>query len=122
MFPMRGAMPRLGRPVTPADDDPGLAPNIVISDGLWRRAFGGDRKAIGKEVWLELDKARIVGVMPKDFDFPPGANLPTDAWIPMQLSQQQLTQGHGGHFLSLIAHLKSGISMAQAQQRMKTIV
>jgi putative ABC transport system permease protein len=122
LFSMLGATPRLGRPITPADDDPGLAPNVVISDGLWRRAFAGDRNAIGKEVWLDGGKARIVGVMPKDFDFPPGASLPTDAWIPMQLTQQQLTQGQGGHFLSLIAHLRPEMSMAQAQQRMQTII
>ena len=122
MFSMLGAVPRLGRPINPADDDPGVTPHLVISDGLWRSAFGADGGVIGKEVQLDGGKATIIGVMAKGFEFPPGSNVPADLWSPLQLTPKQLTQGHGGHFLTMVAHLRAGLSLERARQEMAGVI
>jgi putative ABC transport system permease protein len=54
---------------------------VVLSDGLWRREFGGEASVIGRTVALNGNSYRVVGVMPADFSFPAG----TDVWIPLAL-------------------------------------
>ncbi len=63
---------------------------------------------------LDGRKVLISGVMPASFDFPPGAAQPAEAWSALQLTPQQMTQ-FGSHFLSLVAHLKPGISVEKAR-------
>jgi len=54
MMPMLGVAPALGRWITPANDNPGVETSLVLSDGLWKRAFGGDPKIVGQETWLRF--------------------------------------------------------------------
>ena len=115
MLSMLGVSPALGRWITPQDDAYGAPLTIVLSDGLWKRAFGGDAKVVGREVLLDGQKATVVGVMPPAFNFPPGVNEPAELWTPLQLSPQTLTQ-RGGHFLSLIAHMRPGASLDQVRR------
>ena len=120
LMPMLGVAPQLGRVVIPANDNPGVETTLVLSNGLWKTAFGGDPGIVGKETLLDGSKAVIVGVMPAGFDFPPGAAEPADAWAPLQLTSQQLTQT-GGHFLSLVALLKPGLSLPQVSGDLRRI-
>ena len=69
-FQLLGAAPQLGRVYGPADAVPGFSDAVVISDGLWRRAFGGAPDAIGRKVVMDTDTYTIVGVMPRDFRHP----------------------------------------------------
>jgi hypothetical protein len=69
-FALLGVKPQLGRTFNPQDDSPGLLEEIVISDGLWKRLFGGDPQALGKTVRMDTDLYRIIGVMPPGFDAP----------------------------------------------------
>src|SRR3954452_8573857 len=69
-FQMLGAAPQFGRVYGPADAVPGFADAVVISDGLWRRAFGGSRDVIGRKVVMDTDTYTIVGVMPPAFRHP----------------------------------------------------
>ena len=50
MMPMLGVAPRLGRWITPAADNPGVQQQLVLSDSLWRTAFGGDPSIVGREM------------------------------------------------------------------------
>ena len=54
----------------------------VLSDGLWRRRFGGDPAIVGRTIPLEGGSYEVVGVMPPDFAYPVGAVRPTDLWVP----------------------------------------
>src|SRR4029077_17771945 len=54
----------------PQDHSPGIIPEVVISDGLWKRSFGADSNILGKRVRMDTDLYRIVGVMPAGFDAP----------------------------------------------------
>ena len=114
MMPMLGVAPRLGRWITPAADNPGVQQQLVLSDSLWRTAFGGDPSIVGRETQLDGRKVLVAGVMPRGFDFPPGAAQPADAWTPLRLTPRNMTQ-YGSHFLSLVAHLKPGTSVTKAR-------
>lgn len=66
-FDLLGARPARGRGFTAADDAPGAAAVAVISDGFWRRVFGGDPQALGRRLTIEGVPATVIGVMPEQF-------------------------------------------------------
>lgn len=91
LFDVLGVRPAAGRAFTRAEAVPG-APNVaLISHDLWRRKFGGDRGVVGRQVYLNGALFTVTGVMPRDFGFPRGAELPptfgfglrTDVWTPL---------------------------------------
>ena len=69
-FALLGVNPQLGRSFNPRDHSPGLRLEVLISDGLWKRAFGGDPHILDRSIRLDTDLYRIVGVMPPGFDAP----------------------------------------------------
>src|SRR6201996_4195848 len=66
-FAVLGVEAQLGRTFDPHDATPGFNNELVISDGLWKRAFGADPHIIGKTLRLDNDPAHVVGVMPASF-------------------------------------------------------
>ena len=66
-FAVLGVDAQLGRTWDPHDTTPGFIPEVVISDGLWKRAFGADPHILGKSVRLDNDVYSVVGVMPAGF-------------------------------------------------------
>src|SRR5256884_6426081 len=66
-FALLAVQPQLGRSFNPQDHSPGIIPEVVISDGLWKRSFGADSNILGKSVRMDTDLYRIVGVMPAGF-------------------------------------------------------
>jgi putative ABC transport system permease protein len=73
------ARPLLGRTFLPHEDEPGAGRVLVLSHGLWRRRFAGDPAVVGAKVAGGDEAFTIVGVMPREFDFPEGAEL----WTPV---------------------------------------
>jgi putative ABC transport system permease protein len=65
-----GVTPSLGRPLIPADNEPGAEPVVLLSHGLWQSRFGGDPGAVGSTVVMDGVAREIVGVMPRGFAFP----------------------------------------------------
>jgi hypothetical protein len=79
-FALLGVKPELGRTFNPQDPTPGFTLDVVISDGLWKRAFGGDARILGRSLRLDNDLYRVIGVMPAGFHDPgqtPGKGIPT---------------------------------------------
>jgi predicted permease len=66
------AVPVLGRSLTPADEQPGAPPVVLISYGFWEERFGGRPDAIGRTVTLDDRACEVVGVLPRGFAFPDG--------------------------------------------------
>ncbi len=66
-FAVLGVDAQLGRTWDPHDATPGFLPEVVISDGLWKRAFGADPHILGKSVRLDNDVYHVAGVMPAGF-------------------------------------------------------
>src|SRR5580700_6838629 len=121
-FTMLSARPALGRVYTSNDEQPGFIEGAVLSDGFWRREFGGDPKALGKQIRLDGDLYTVIGVMPPDFRHP-GRSLAGDVevWlaagfnappfpVPAQRSRRMIP--------GAIGRLRPGLTIAQAQARL----
>jgi predicted permease len=121
MLDMLGVSAMLGRNITPKDDLPGAPQTALISYGLWQRAFGGDPGIIGKDTQVDSVKCTIIGVMPRDFQFPPGENDPPEIWVPLQIDPAK-PGSRGSHFLSVLGRLKPGVSLAEAHMEMGQLV
>jgi predicted permease len=79
-FSLLGVTPQLGRLFGPQDFVPGFAEKAVISDGLWRRAFGADPNVVGRILRLDNDPHTIIGVLPPGFRHP-GPTVSGDAEV-----------------------------------------
>ena len=121
MLRMLGVSPILGRVHTQHDDVDGVPLAVVISEGLWNRAFGSDRNILGRSVQVNGQSGSIVGVMPKGFQFPPGEVDPPELWVPIQFNYSTLP-GRGSHFLSLLARLKKGVTVEQSRLELNSTV
>jgi len=128
-FQTLGIAPELGRAVTPDDDRTGFDNVAVISHALWQARFGGDPSVLGKEVLLDAEPRRIIGVMPAGFRFPHGAEsfetgeaggTATDLWVPLALSPKQKAQRDDGPGYA-IGLLKPGVSLARARSEIAAI-
>jgi predicted permease len=114
MFDVLGVHPRIGRAFNADEDRPNVAPVVVISDGLWRRAFGADPSIVGKQIDIQGRKRQVVGVAPAGFDL---HDARADVWIPMQLDPTN-RQNRGSHYLYLVARLKPTVTQAQASSEL----
>jgi predicted permease len=121
-FTMLAARPELGRVYTANDEQPGYVEGVVLSDSFWRRTFGGEPKALGKQIRIDGDLYTVIGVMPPDFRHP-GRSLAgdVDVWmatgfsgppwpVPAQRSLRMIPGAMG--------RLRPGLTIAQAQERL----
>jgi predicted permease len=123
-FTMLDVQPELGRVFTMKDDVPGFINAVVLSDGFWHRAYGGDPKAIGKSLRLDGDLYEIIGVMPPGFHHP-GKTLETeeDAYIAAGYNALPFPAPPLRSIRMLpgaIGRLKPGLSIARAQAQLET--
>ena len=112
-----GVPPALGRALTKADDAHGAACAVLISDGLWRRRFGANAAIAGTTIRLDDESCEVAGVMPRGFDFP---TRTTAFWRPIRFAPD-LADERGDHSLRIIARLKPGLSIEQAQAEMAVV-
>ena len=115
-FETLGVQPALGRPFRPEDEQVGWPRVAILSDGLWRRLFGGDPGVVGKSVILDGKNMTIAGVMPRWFEFPKEAQL----WQPLPLGYEEL-RVRRFRFVHAIGRLKATATREQAQEQMKSI-
>ncbi len=114
LFPLLGVQPQVGRLFT-EEECKGNRPNVVLlSAGFWKRRFASDPAITGRKLTLNDRPFTVVGVMPASFDFAsvfaPGSR--TDLFFPLPLTPEVNRQGNT---LSMIARLKPGVSVHQAQ-------
>jgi predicted permease len=124
-FQVLGAQPALGRVFGPRDAVPGFTEAVVISDGLWKRQFGGDPHILGRRIRVDEDGYTIVGVMPPDFRHP-GQTLAGDVelWAAagFKASPFPLPIVRSARLLpGAIARLKPGLSIQRAQQQLDAL-
>ncbi|HEX8073328.1 MAG TPA: ABC transporter permease [Pyrinomonadaceae bacterium] len=120
-FDVLGVNARLGRALTTADDvTPGAHPVIVISAGLWRRRFGAEASALGRQLALDGRQFTVVGVAPEEFR---GLRLgaPPEFWVPMMMNAPGALEGRGNRGLDITGRLKEGFTPAQAQAQLAGI-
>ena len=114
------AKPLRGHLITKEDDVPGAAPVLMLSYGLWQRAFGGNPNIIGTETYGNGVKARIIAVMPRGFVCPPGQSDQTEAWTALHLDPKSTNRG--GHNFNVLGRLRPGVTLAQAREEMSRLV
>jgi putative ABC transport system permease protein len=115
-FDVLHAQPMLGRAFTKEENERGADHVALLSYGLWQRRFGGRSNVMGERINLGGEMYAVVGVMPKDFDFP----MRNELWRPLTMEQKEWLQ-RGGHYLSGIARLKPGVTLASAGVDLNTI-
>src|SRR5580700_1005244 len=120
-FSMLGALPQIGRLFGSQDFALGFAEAAVISDGLWRRSYGGDPNILGKRLKLDNDPYTIVGVLPAGFRHP-GKTVAKDVevWVTCGFSADPYPKpARNVRVLpGAIGRLKSGVNVTQAQARL----
>jgi putative ABC transport system permease protein len=117
-FRVFGVAPQIGRIFGRDEDEQGKNRVVVLSDGLWKRIYGGDRGVVGKTMLLNAQTYTILGVMPPGFKA--FFNGRADIWTPLALDPKQFTpDNYTNEWLNLTARLKPGVSAKQADAEMK---
>jgi putative ABC transport system permease protein len=118
-FRLLGARAAIGRELTAGDAQDGAARSVILSDGLWRRRFGGDRSIVGRAIRLDEKPFTVVGIMAADFDPPKFGWLPDhELWLPFVATPGNRSWGR---FLLVIGRLRDGISLEAARRDMTAI-
>ncbi len=113
LFHILGVQTELGRTFTEDEDQPGHEHEALLSFALWKSLFGGDPQIVGKIMQLDGQAYAIVGVLRKDFSL--GGKQ--DLWVPLGLDRMK-PQDRGSHYLTVMARLKPGVTLAQVSAEM----
>ena len=125
-FAMLGVKPELGQTFDPQDQTPGFTLDVVISDGLWKRAFGSDPHIVGRSLRVDNDLYRVIGVMPPGFR-DPGRTVGernTEQWAALGFSDDPARAPNRSLRLPLetVGRLKPGVTVAAAQSQLDALV
>jgi predicted permease len=115
----------VGQPAAPPGPPPERLPQIaVISDGFWRRQYGGDPSIIGKDIQLAFGPAQVVGVLAPDVEllFPPSASVARlpDVWLSLRLDYAADVQRNNVCCL-VVGRMKPTTTLAAASQQVERI-
>jgi putative ABC transport system permease protein len=109
--------PALGRALVESDERPGAEPVAVLSDGLWRRRFGADRRVVGTTARIDGVARRIVGVMPAGFHFP---SAEEELWVPITIDPARVQAGDFSY--DAVGRLRPGATAKQAERELSQLV
>ncbi len=128
-FSMLGVQPALGRLILPTEGQtPGADPILVLGYSYWQKRFAGDKNVIGKHVEANGHPLTIVGVAPQEFHGTYSI-VDSDLYVPLsaniaakeeKLAQNTWTQ-RSERSLSLMARLKRGVNLKQAQTSLNVV-
>lgn len=120
-LPLLGIAPVIGRNFTPEEDSPNGPRVAIISYGLWQGHYNGEPHILGRMIDVDGKPARIVGVLPKDFQFP--TLEAADIVLPMAFDPTIQTKANGGfgNPMRLFARLKPGVTLARARAEMQPL-
>ncbi len=117
LFSLLGTQPILGRTFLPEDGRPGKDRVVVLSHRLWQQRFASDPDVVGRSIQLSGDAYTVIGVMPPGFAHP---GTFVDLWTPIVVPTD-MRQNRRLHFLQVIARLRVGVSLAQAQGELDSL-
>jgi len=115
--------PRVGRRFTTENEVDGRHQVVVLSDGLWKRRFGGEPNVIGRAIPIDGEMYEVLGVMPPEFAYPVGVIRPTDLWMPYVVPPRHRTRIPNTYenYLQTIGRLRPGVSLEAAKTHMAQI-
>jgi putative ABC transport system permease protein len=118
-LPMLGIQPELGRVFSQEEGTPEGRPVVMLSDAIWRTRYHADPGIAGTVVTLDSVSNTVVGVLPRDAQFPfmPKADIFSPRYFELSLmTPQRLRLGVG--YLNILARLRTGISVAEADDEL----
>ncbi|HTG14177.1 MAG TPA: ABC transporter permease, partial [Blastocatellia bacterium] len=122
-FDLLGVNASIGRTFVAEEGVEGREKVVVLSQSLWKRRFGGDPALIGKTIKLSGQDYTVVGIAPPDFQFSLKASSLTgkqaELWRPLVFSQRSRVRA--GRFMSAVARIRPGVTLAEAQAEMDGI-
>ena len=116
VFPALAVQPLMGRVFTQQEDDQHQQV-VVLSYATWQSRFQGDPAILGRKVLLDRKPYVIIGVMPRNFEFPlaPGHLGHSELWVPFSFTPEELTPPNSANWsYSMVGRLKSGTTSSQA--------
>jgi putative ABC transport system permease protein len=117
-FPMLGVTPIVGGLFNAENEKPGQDHVALISESLWTRRFGRDPSIVGRDIHINRDAYRVVGVVHPVLDFERAAEI----WMPLAFDPKEIQPGvNGPHYINAIARLKPGVSIDQASAQIRSI-
>lgn len=117
-FETLGVRPAMGRAFLREEEEAGSNNVAVLSYGLWRRRFGADPNVLGKTLIVNGTGVSIIGVLPREFSYP--CLRDAELWVPLVVTEHDRAN-YGGHWLQVVARLKDGVTMEQADAQMNGI-
>ena len=114
-LPALGIKPIVGRNFLPEEDRPGGPPAVLIGNALWQRRFQSDPAAIGRTLTVDGIPRTVVGVVPHEL----GEMVAADLWLPTAINPNDAERRN--HNYGIVAHLKPGVTVAQARAEMIVI-
>jgi predicted permease len=115
-FEVMGVGPLFGRTFLPEEERAGANRVVILSYKFWQRRYGGDSNVLGKQINLSGNPHTVIGVMPAGFQHPQVVDL----WTPLVLTPENMAN-RTAWSLRIVARLKSGISIDDAQAEMQAI-
>ena len=117
IFSTLGSTAIVGRTFRPAEEQPGDSAVVVISHALWRQRFGADPGIVGRDVLIDSEPRKVVGVMPPTFRFPTAR---TQLWIPYAFNRRDAAAlWGGGQRGQVVARLTPQMTPALAQAELR---
>jgi putative ABC transport system permease protein len=112
--------PQLGRVFLPEEDAPGRSHVVILSNGFWKRHFGGAPDAVGRTLLLDGEAYTVVGVMSPGFTVASWGVTARDLWVPLAYDEQRRAV-RDNHNAQVVARLAPGVTVAQAKSEMDVI-
>jgi predicted permease len=119
LFSLLGVPARVGRVFEPSEDRPGRDRVVVLSHALWLKKFAGDPGVIGRPIMIDGTMRHVIGVMPPEFGFP---STKSQLWVPALFDQTRRDQYWEYDWMLLIARLRPGATMLQAQSELPELI
>ncbi len=117
LFPLLSAKPLLGHLFSAADDRPGASGTVILSYGAWQGRFAADPEILGKSILLDGAPYAVIGIMPKDFNYPRGD---VELWTAMRFTNADF-EDRNDNYLRVVAKLRPSVSREQARSEMRII-
>ncbi len=118
LLPLLGVAPALGRWFAAGEDAPGEDHVLILAHGLWNRRFGGDPAIVGKEILLDNESYRVIGVMPPSFRF----EADVEMFVPLGFTaDMKKPETRDQHFLQAIGRLAPGATIDELNAELQVI-
>jgi putative ABC transport system permease protein len=115
-FPLLGIQPLIGRIFNADEAKSGSDKVAILSYELWQSRYGGKREILNSSIQLNGEKCTVIGVMPRGFQF---IQKDQRLWVPLPFDP---VETRNAHYLSVVARLKPGVTLTQAQADMNNVM